>query len=167
MTIRASSVGPDADQESTDSGWRQLAAPPTLASGALCLGGSALMVVSAGIHLHLWAGGYRHIPTIGPLFLLQGLVGVVLAVAVSVTRRPVVALAGAVFVASTIGGLMLSVEIGLFGFKDSLDAPFATSSLAVESAAFVLLVAAALVGIHGARHGGRTRHRQMNDQRST
>jgi hypothetical protein len=119
------------------------------------------MVASAVIHLHLWAGGYRHIPTIGPLFLLQGVAGVLLAVAVAVTRRPVAALAGAAFVASTIGGLVLSVEIGLFGFEDSLDAPFATASLAVEAAAFLILLAAALVGIHGAGHGDRAAHRQV------
>jgi hypothetical protein len=140
--------------------WHRLVDPPTAVSTGLCLAGSALMAVSAAIHFHLWATGYRHIPTIGPLFFLQGVVGVLLALTVAVTRRPIAALAGAVFVASTIGGLMLSVEIGLFGFKDSLSAPYAQWSLAVESAAFVLLVAAALVGIHGSggdSRGGRAR----------
>jgi hypothetical protein len=165
--MRASSIGPGSDPRSINGGWHQLMTPPTLASGALCLGGSALMVVSAAIHLHLWAGGYRHIPTIGPLFLLQGVAGILLAVAVAVTRRPVGALAGAVFVASTIGGLVLSVEIGLFGFKDSLDAPFATASLAVEAAAFLILVAAALVGIHGAGRGDRAARRKPRELRST
>ena len=104
-------------------------------------------MLSALIHLHLWSTGYRHIPTIGPLFLLQGVVAIGLALVVVATRRAWAALAGAAFAASTIGGLLLSVEVGLFGFKDSLSAPYATSSLLVESVAVVVLATAALVGI--------------------
>ncbi|MGD0312673.1 MAG: hypothetical protein ABSC90_09440 [Acidimicrobiales bacterium] len=162
MTNRALSLGPSTDPASVrrHDDWHRLVAPPTAASTALCLGGSALMIVSAAIHLHLWAGGYRHIPTIGPLFVLQGVVGALLALMVSVIRRPVAALTGAIFMASTFGGLVLSVEIGLFGFKDSLDAPFARWSLAVESAAFVLLMTAALVGIRGSGGNGHTDRRR-------
>jgi len=105
---------------------------------------------SAIIHLHLWSIGYRHIPAIGPLFLLQGVAGIVLAVAVVVSRRAPVALAGALFAVGTVGGLVVSVEVGLFGFRDSFSAPFTDSSLIVESAAFVAMVAATLTGIHHA-----------------
>ncbi len=119
----------------------------------LCLAGAALLVGSAAIHLHLWSTGYRHIPTIGPLFLLQGIVGIGLALTVAVTRRAWASMAGALFALSTIGGLLLSVEIGLFGFKDSLGAPDATLSLVLESAAAVALATAALVGT---RHPGGT-----------
>jgi hypothetical protein len=127
--------------------WLRLAAPPGLAATVLCLAGAALLVVSAVIHLHLWSSGYRHIPTIGPLFILQGIAGIALALVVAITRRAWAALAGAGFAASTIAGLLLSVEVGLFGFKDSLSAPDATLSLVVESAALVVLAAAALVGV--------------------
>src|SRR5580700_3836087 len=41
--------------------------------------GAALLASSGAIHLQLWAMGYRTIPTIGPLFLLQGIAGVLLA----------------------------------------------------------------------------------------
>jgi hypothetical protein len=34
--------------------------------------GSALLAASGAIHLQLWSMGYRTIPTIGPLFLIQG-----------------------------------------------------------------------------------------------
>ena len=127
--------------------WSRLTAPPSPPVAVLCLIGAILLVLSALIHLHLWSTGYRHIPTIGPLFLLQGVVAVGLALLVVATRRAWAALAGAVFAASTIGGLLLSVEVGLFGFKDSLSAPYATSSLLVESVAVVVLATAALVGI--------------------
>jgi hypothetical protein len=102
------------------------------------------VAVSALIHFHLWSTGYRDIPTIGPLFVLQAIVGLVAAVAVAVTRHPWVAAASALFVASTIGGLVLSVEVGLFGFTDSFSAPYATTSLIVESAAVVVLAVAAV-----------------------
>ncbi len=123
-------------------------APPGVLQTILCLAGALLLVVSAGIHLHLWSTGYRHIPTIGPLFLMQGVAGIVLGLVVAVTRRGAAALLGALFAASTIGGLILSVEVGLFGFKDSLSAPDATLSLVVESAALVVLAAAVIIGSH-------------------
>ena len=128
--------------------WAPLVAPPSPASNVLCLVGGALLVVSSVIHLHLWSTGYRHIPTIGPLFLMQGIVGIALALLVGITRRAWAALGGALFAASTIGGLLLSVEVGLFGFKDSLSAPDATLSLVVESAALVVLASAVLLGSH-------------------
>lgn len=129
-------------------GWSTLAARPSAVSSALCLTGAVLLVVSSVIHLHLWSTGYRHIPTIGPLFLMQGVVGIAVALAVAATRRAWAALVGALFAASTIGGLVLSVEVGLFGFRDSLSAPDATLSLAVEAAALVVLTAAVLLGSH-------------------
>ena len=112
----------------------------------LTLAGSLLVVGSAAVHYYLWASqGYRHIPTIGPLFLAQVVSGFVLAGVILVTRRLFAALAGAVFLVSTIGGLVISVEFGLFGFQDSFSAPFGTLSLVVEAVgAAVLLGAAAL-----------------------
>jgi hypothetical protein len=123
-------------------------ASPGLSASLLCWIGSVLLVISAVIHFHLWSDGYRQIPTIGPLFLLQAIAGIAVAVLVAVSRHFVVALGGAIFAASTIGGLIVSVEFGLFGFQDSFSAPYATMSLIVEAAAFVVLVAAGFIGIH-------------------
>ena len=147
MSGQLRKVGPDGDPAALGGPRRwSLGGPPDPVSTVLCLIGAVLLIVSSVIHLHLWSKGYRHVPTIGPLFLLQGVVGIVIALAVGVTRRTWAALAGAVFAASTMGGLLLSVEVGLFGFKDSLSAPDASLSLAVESAALVVLASAALVG---------------------
>jgi hypothetical protein len=118
---------------------RGLIATPGRLVSALCWAGGLLLIISALIHLHLWAGGYRHIPTIGPLFLLQGAAGIALALVVTVSRQPLAVVAGALFALGTLGGLVLSIEVGLFGFKDSLSAPYATLSVVVESAAFVAL----------------------------
>lgn len=108
--------------------------------------GAGLLVWSAVIHLHLWSAGYRHIPTIGPLFLLQGVLGIVLAVGIAVVRHPLALVAGALFAVGTIGGLLLSVNVGLFGFQDSLSAPFAVQSLVVEIVAAVVLGVTATMG---------------------
>ena len=52
----------------------------------LRISGALLLAVSAGIHLDLYLTGYRKIPTIGWLFLLQVSVGFMLTIAALVTR---------------------------------------------------------------------------------
>jgi hypothetical protein len=55
---------------------------------------------------------------------------------------------GAVTGVATAAGLLLSVNVGLFGFTESLSVPYAELSLAVEfTAAFVLLIAACLLAL--------------------
>ena len=116
------------------------------AVNVLAVAGGALMVWSGVIHLQLWSDGYRSISVIGPLFLIQGVVSVVLAVVLAVFRRVVLLAAGAVTMAATAAGLLLSVNVSLFGFRESLAVPYAMSSLVVEFAgAAVLAAAAALV----------------------
>ena len=61
----------------------------------LRVAGAILLVVSAGIHLDLYLTGYRSIPTIGWLFLVQFLVAFVLAIGALVTHSRLVAVAGA------------------------------------------------------------------------
>jgi hypothetical protein len=107
--------------------------------------GAALVAASAVIHLHLWTQGYKHIHLIGPLFLLQALAGIALAVAMLLYRRLLTVLAGALYMASTIIGLLISATVGFLGFHDGLDVPWATSSLVIELIGFVFLVGAGLV----------------------
>ena len=126
----------------------------TARRAAITLGfvvGSALLASSGAIHLQLWAMGYRTIPTIGPLFLLQGIAGVLLAVLLVLSRRLGVAVAGAGFMVATIGGLLVSVNFGLFGFMDTLAAPYAGLSLVLESAGAVVLGAVGTVLLRGPR----------------
>src|SRR6185312_5350317 len=96
--------------------------------------GAVLVALTSAIHLHLWADGYRTIPVIGPLFLVQGIAGIVLTLALIAWRRIVTAVVGIGFMLTTVGGLLISVYFGLFGFMDSLAAPFAGLSLIIESA---------------------------------
>jgi hypothetical protein len=110
-----------------------------IAGGAVCTAGSGV------IHLYLWGKqyGYRDVPTIGPLFLLQGIVAILLALLVLVSRRTVaLILAGGMLVVSVVS-LVIAIEVGLFGFKDSWLAPYAWTTFYEEIVGAVLLLAAA------------------------
>ncbi len=111
---------------------------------ALFTVGGLLVLWSSYIHFHLWdAVGYRHIPTIGVLFLLQWIAGLVLAVSLVAVRKAWVAVIGAGFALSTLVGFVVSMERGLFGFMDSWSAPFATQAFAIELATIAVLSLAA------------------------
>ena len=125
---------------------RSHAAGERLATNLLTWSGSLLVVGSSVIHYYLWdSQGYRHIPTIGPLFLMQAVVGVVLAVATSAVRNPLLTAAEAGFAFSSAGGLIISVNFGLFGWQESMSVPYAGLALGVELAAGALLIVAAAI----------------------
>jgi hypothetical protein len=110
--------------------------------------GAGFLVWSGVIHLDLWADGYKDISVIGPLFLVQGIASILLAVAIVAFRWLALLVAGAVAGLATGAGLLLSVYVGLFGYTESLTVPYAVLSLAVEfTAAFVLLAAAVLLAL--------------------
>jgi hypothetical protein len=111
----------------------------------LAVAGAALLVWSGVIHLQLWSDGYRDISVIGPLFLIQGIASIALALAVVVFRRLVLLAAGAALLAATAVGLLLSAAIGLFGYTESLAVPYAETSLAAEFTGAAVLVAAAVI----------------------
>jgi predicted lipoprotein with Yx(FWY)xxD motif len=106
--------------------------------------GAGLLAASAGIHLDLYLTGYRLIPTIGWLFLLQVITGFALAAVVLVTRSRLAAAAAAGFALSTLGGYLLSVWIGLFGFKEVRTTAGIAAGV-IEVAAFAALALAAVL----------------------
>lgn len=115
---------------------------PRLAAalGAIAiLAGAALIVATAVIHLHLWLAGYRHVPRIGPLFIAQAITGFVLTPVLAFTRRTTFVLGGALYMAASAGGLLLSATVGFLGIHDGLGVPWAAWSLSVELAGAVLL----------------------------
>ena len=110
--------------------------------------GAGFLVWSGVIHLDLWADGYKDISVIGPLFLVQGIASILLAVAIVAFRWLALLVAGARAGLATGADLLLSVYVGLFGYTESLTVPYAVLSLAVEfTAAFVLLAAAVLLAL--------------------
>ena len=120
----------------------------------LRLTGAGLLVATAAIHLDLYLTGFRTIPTIGPLFLFQVIVGFALALAIlaapftPVTRRPAVdasiAAVGAGYAIATLGGYLLSLWVGLFGFHE-IRTTAGTVAGIIEIAAFGVLLGLAVL----------------------
>lgn len=80
--------------------------------------GAGLLVATGAVHLDLYLTGYRTIPTIGWLFLFQLIAAFGLGVIVLVSRSRLVSAAGAGFAVATLGGYLLSLRTGLFGFRE-------------------------------------------------
>ena len=131
----------------------------------LRVAGAVLLAGVAVVHARLWVDGYRTLDVIGPLFALDVVAAAVLAVAVLLTPRRyllLVALAGAALAGGTAGGLLLSTQVELFGFRESLAARDAKLSLWLEGAAVVVLLALAVIARHPstARAASQTPHRR-------
>jgi predicted lipoprotein with Yx(FWY)xxD motif len=116
-------------------GWLQL---------RLRVAGAALLAGSAAIHLYLYLTGYRSIPTIGWLFLLQVSMACILAAAVLVTHSRLAVAASAALALFTLGAYLIAVWIGLFGFKEVRTRAGIAAGL-IEVAAFATLAMAAIV----------------------
>jgi hypothetical protein len=105
--------------------------------------GALLLAAMAVIHGHLWQQGYDSIPVVGPSFLVNAALGGLGALAlVVVSRRWLhwVAAAGAALAAGSLGALILSTTVGLFGFVESTSALLWWESFWIEAAAVVVLV---------------------------
>src|ERR1700684_2884955 len=85
---------------------------------ALRLAGGGLLIAAGAIHLDLYLTGYRSIPTVGGLVLFQVIVAFVLGAAVLASGARISAAAGAAFSLATLGGYLLSLWVGLFGFRE-------------------------------------------------
>jgi len=110
-----------------------------MATLMLRLASVGLLGAVGWIHLHLWQEGYRYIPTIGALFLAAAITTFVVAAGLLVRPSRLIGLIGFGTVVGILAGLFLSVNVGLFGFKESLLAPFAVESIALELAVAVIL----------------------------
>ncbi len=109
----------------------------------LRLAGAGLLAATGAIHLDLYLTGYRSIPVIGWLFLLQVITAFGLAAAVLTTGSRLAAAAGAGFALSTLAGYLLSVWVGLFGFKEIRTTAGIVAGV-IEVAAFAALAALAV-----------------------
>ena len=139
---------------------------PGWPAAVLRVAGAGLLTATAAIHLDLYLTGYRTIPTIGWLFLLQVIAAFGLALAVlAIPRRPAAALlasrlaatAGAGFALATLGGYLLSVWTGLFGFTEVRTTAGIAAGL-VEAAAFAVLAALALAPAPAESRGSGSGH---------
>jgi predicted lipoprotein with Yx(FWY)xxD motif len=111
-----------------------------------------LLAATGAIHLDVYLTGYRSIPTIGWLFLLQVIMAFALAAAVLASGSRLLAAAGAGFALATLGGYLLSVWIGLFGFKE-IRSTAGTVAGVIEVAGFAALAALAATSATPGQHG--------------
>jgi hypothetical protein len=120
--------------------------------------GALFLFAAAAVHLHqYYAVYYRVIPVVGPLFLANAILGVVLGLALLAPVQRLAAwlpglaaVGGILFAAGTIIGLQISETGTLFGFHEHGYRTAIVVSIAVEGAAIVSL-AAYLVGSWASR----------------
>jgi len=110
------------------------------------IAGAALLIASGAIHLDLYLTGYNSIPTIGPLFLLQIIAAFVLAIAIPLTGHRLAYAAGAGFAIGTLGGYLLSLKVGLFGFTEVRTTAGIVAAI-IDVAAFAVLGCGAVSGL--------------------
>jgi hypothetical protein len=100
---------------------------------------AAAVLVSAFVHLREWLDGFRHVHVIGPLFLVNIVAGVVIAVLLVTWRHwfaPFLALG---FAATTLGGFVLATTgAGLFGDHEKWQGSYVWVAAASEAAVIVL-----------------------------
>jgi hypothetical protein len=118
---------------------------------------SALFLLAmAGIHLYLVldeVGG-----TLGRLFVLNAIGGLVLAIAVVVLRGRLLLLAAALstlFMLGTLLGLVLALTVGLFGIHEVLSYQLVPTTLVVESIGTIVLAYTTLLLSRPRRGSGR------------
>ena len=127
----------------------------------------ALLAWIGYIHLHLWLEGYRQIPIDGPLFLLDAVAAFALAAGLLIWPAPLAGLLAVGYTASTIGALLISLTVGLFGFRESISASYVTQSLAVETITVVALAGWTILAAATSHPVGQpTRHRPAVHQSS-
>jgi predicted lipoprotein with Yx(FWY)xxD motif len=106
-------------------------------------GGAAALIATGAIHLDLYLTGYNTISTIGWLFLLQVISAFALATATIEFKSRLLSAAGGGFLASTLVGYLLSLRLGLFGFREVRTTAGIVAGI-VEIVGFTLLAAYSL-----------------------
>jgi len=101
---------------------------------------AGIMIAAGGlIHLDLWRHGYRGIPYVGPLFLLNIAASAVVAVAVVASGDRRVTLAAGTLAVGSLVGLVLSRTTGLLGFTEVRWTTEAVRAISAEVGALVAL----------------------------
>ncbi|WP_134666329.1 MULTISPECIES: hypothetical protein [unclassified Amycolatopsis] len=87
--------------------------------------GAAGLAGSAAIHFYLyWGSGYADIPVVGPLFLVNGIAGVVIAIALLAWRHWLPAFFTLGFGGVTLLAYLLSVTVGFYGVRDQFNSQY-------------------------------------------
>lgn len=110
---------------------------------ALPLTEAGLLAAGGWVHWCLYRHGYRYIPTIGPLFILNAVSSLTLAVLVFIRRELLVRLAGLLLTGTSLAAFVASRTVGLLSFRERglQPAPQAPLVLAIEVLALVVFTA--------------------------
>lgn len=102
---------------------------------------SALFLLATGaIHLYLVFDGVGGI--LGVAFVLNGIAGIVLALAMVILRGRLLQVAtvlSLLFLIATLGALLLALTVGLFGITETWDFTLVPQTVIVESIGIVVL----------------------------
>lgn len=129
---------------------------PATDAGARTIGNAARgltaasVLLSAVVHLEIWAQGMRTVPIIGPGFLLNAVGGLVIALAVLLWDHAFPLLAAIAFGVATLGAYLTSITVGLFGVQETAGGTAATLA-AVSEVTAVLFAVVALLAERGVR----------------
>ena len=107
----------------------------------------ATLAETGFVHAKLYLGGYRVIPYIGPMFLLQAAVSFAVAALLLFAAPVVLRLLGAGAAAGALFGFVLSRTVGVFGFTERGFDPAPDALLSVLAEVLCLL----LIGVLWAR----------------
>lgn len=113
---------------------------------------AAGVLVAGAVHLWLWFDGFRDIAWIGPLFMLNAVAGVVIAVLVIWWRSWIPPLLAVGFGASTLIAFLLSATVGLLGVHET----FTGTAQILAAVAEIVSVVGGLVVLRQERGGGRS-----------
>ena len=103
------------------------------------LAAATFVLAGAYIHFDLWRDGYRAIEYIGPLFVANAAVSVLLVVALLLRADVRVAVAGVMFSLGSLVALVLSRTTGLLGFTERGWSDMAVQASTAELGAIVAL----------------------------
>ncbi len=126
---------------------------------------AAAVLLSAVVHLELWAEGFNQLAVVGPAFLLNAIGGFVIGLAVLVWRHWIPVLLAVGFGLATLAAFVVSVTVGLFGLHEVLYGVPQTTAGIAEIAAVVFGVAVLVVergaAVDGDHARGRDRYPDM------
>jgi hypothetical protein len=98
---------------------------------------AAAVLVSAYVHFKEWIDGFRHVHVIGPLFVVNVVAGVVIAVLLVTWRHWLAPFLALGFGASTLGGFVIAAQWGLFGDHEKWQGPYVWTAAASEAVVIV------------------------------
>jgi len=114
---------------------------PAPATALRYLGAIATLVVGA-VHVQQYADFISDVPTIGVLFLLNGLAAGVVAILLATPRAPLGALGGIALSAGALVSVLISMtDGGLFDYTEPTFRSAVVIAIVAEAAAVVLLLA--------------------------